>query len=94
MFSYRRAKTNATPRTWQICCAWIDAEHGAVEPGQRWPGVRAAQHRDLVTQHEDLDVLGRVGASEERQPAQHASQHQVGESEGHSGRSCLAGSGR
>jgi hypothetical protein len=29
--------------------------------------------RDLVTQHEDLDVLCRVGAGEERQPAQHAS---------------------
>src|SRR5947199_5327052 len=48
---------------------------GAVEPGRRWPGVRAAQYRHLVTQHEDLDVLRRVGAGEERQPAQHASDH-------------------
>jgi hypothetical protein len=40
------------------------AKHGAVGPGQRWAGVGAAQHGDLVTQHQDLDVLGGVGAGE------------------------------
>jgi len=64
------------------------AEYRAVEPRERWPVVRAAQHGDLMTQHQDLDVLCRVGAGEQRQPAQHASKHQVDESEGHSGRSC------
>jgi hypothetical protein len=29
-----------------------------------------------VTQHQDLDVLGGVGAGEQRQPAQHAGEHQ------------------
>jgi hypothetical protein len=44
-----------------------------------------------VTQHEDLDVFRCIGAGEQRQPAQHPSEHQVGESEGHSWRSsCLA----
>jgi len=61
------------------------AEYGAVKPGQRWPGVGAAQHGDLVPQHDDLDVLGGVGAGEQRQPAQHANEKQVGKSEGHSG---------
>jgi hypothetical protein len=69
------------------------AEHRSVGPGQCWPGV-AAQHGDLVTQHQDLDVLGGVGAGEQRQPAQHAKEHQVDESEGRSGRSCWLSSGR
>jgi hypothetical protein len=47
--------------------------------------VRAAQDGDFMTQHQDLDVLCRIGAGEQRQPAQHASKHQVDESEGHSG---------
>jgi hypothetical protein len=68
----------------------VRAEHGAVEPGQRWSGVRGAQHRDLVAQYEDFDVVRRVGAGEQCQPAQHVSKHQVGESEGHAGRSCSA----
>ena len=38
----------------------------------------------LVTQHEDLDILGRIGAGEQHQPAQHAGEHQIRESEGHS----------
>jgi hypothetical protein len=41
-----------------------------------------------VPQRQDLDVLRRVGAGEQRQPAQHANEYQVDESEGHSERSC------
>ena len=69
-------------------------EHGAVQPGQPWPGVVAAQHGDLMTQHQNLDVLGGIRAGEQRQPAQHAGKHQVRESEGHSERSCCAVPGR
>jgi hypothetical protein len=72
----------------------VTAEHGAVEPGQPWSGVVAAQHGDLVMQHQDLDVLGGISAGEQRQPAQHAGEHQVRESEGHGWRSCCAGPGR
>ena len=50
-----------------------------------------AQHGDLVAKHQNLDVLGCVGASEQRQPAQHAGEHQVRETEGHSDRSCCGG---
>ena len=46
--------------------------------GHRGSGAGAAQHGDLVRQHEDLGVLGGVGAGEQRQPAQYANQHQVG----------------
>jgi hypothetical protein len=49
---------------------------------------------DLVGQHQDLGVLGGVRAGEQRQPAQHANEHQVDESEGHSGRSCWPRQGR
>jgi hypothetical protein len=56
--------------------------------------VVSAQHGDLVTQDKDLAVLGGVGAGEKRQPAQHAGEQQVRESEGHGGRSCCAGRGR
>jgi hypothetical protein len=44
----------------------------------------SAQHCDLVTEHQDLDVFGCVGAGEQRQAAQHAGEQQIGESEGHS----------
>jgi hypothetical protein len=52
-------------------------------------GPDEAPHRDLVSQHEDLDVLGDVGAGEQREPAQHSSE--LRESSGHAGRSCCAG---
>jgi hypothetical protein len=44
----------------------------------------SAQHGDLVTKHKDLDVLGCVGPGEQRQPAQHAGEHEVRESKSHS----------
>jgi hypothetical protein len=50
----------------------------------------SAQHRGLVTEHQDLDVLGGLGLSEQYYPAQHVGEQQVGESEGYSGRSCCA----
>ena len=64
------------------------AEHGTVEPGECRSGIGAVQDGDLVSKREDLGVLGGIGAGEQRQPAQHANEHQVKESEGHSGRSC------
>ena len=70
------------------------AEHGAVEPGHLRAGVGAAQHGDFVPQREDLGVFGGVGAGEQRQPGQHANEHQVGKSEGHAERSCWGGAGR
>jgi hypothetical protein len=52
----------------------------------------SAQHGDLVPEHQDLDVLRRVGSGEQRQPAQHAGERQVGESKCHGERSCWAAS--
>jgi hypothetical protein len=46
-----------------------------------------------VTEHQDLNVLGCIGAGEQRQPTEHPDEQQVGESESRSGRSCCAGCG-
>ncbi len=43
-------------------------QDGAVRPDEAWPGHLSAQARDLVSQHEDLGVLGRLAAGEQCEP--------------------------
>ena len=50
----------------------------------------SAQHGDLVAEHQDLEVLGCIGSSEQRQPAEHAGERQVCELNSHGERSCWA----
>jgi hypothetical protein len=52
----------------------------------------AAQHCDLVAQDEQLGVLGRLPASEQREPAKELARDQVKESECHGWRSSPASS--
>jgi hypothetical protein len=52
--------------------------------------VVSAQDGDFVMEQQDLDVLCGVGAGEQRQPAQHAGEHQVRELADHGERSCWA----
>ena len=53
---------------------------------QRELGMPAAELQWIVvTQPQDLDVLGGIGSSEQCQPAQQAGEHQVEGSQGHSG---------
>ena len=93
----RNSVRGETSRTWRsgagssLLSALSTARSGQVSVGRV---LRAAQYRDLVSQRQDLGVLGGVGAGEQRQPAQHANEHQVDESEGHSARSCWLSSGR
>jgi hypothetical protein len=47
-----------------------------------WGGAVSAQHGDLGTEHQDLDVRGCIGASEQRHLAQHVGEHQVREADG------------
>jgi hypothetical protein len=56
------------------------AKRGAVDPRQGRAWVVSAQHGELVTEHEDLDVLGRAGSGEQRQSTQHSGEQQVTES--------------
>ena len=39
-------------------------EDGTIWLGGAWPGDLSAQHRDLVSQHQDLGVLGGLPAGE------------------------------
>ena len=43
----------------------------------------ATQDRDLVAQHEDLDLLGPVSAREQHKQLEDAPQHQVGKGPEH-----------
>ncbi|MER5914276.1 hypothetical protein ABT124_28305 [Streptomyces sp. NPDC001982] len=46
---------------WQV--PGQSCEHGAVRPGKAWPDAElAAQHRVLVAEREQFDVLGVLGA--------------------------------
>ena len=51
-----------------------------VSPGQPRRLDLPLEHGDLVTQDQDLGVLGAVGAGEQGQPAEHAQGREVGES--------------
>jgi len=99
----RRPTTNAAARRlrwWRrgrdrrsssLLSALSKARSGQVSVGRAF--VRRS-YRDLVPKRQDLGVLGRVGAGEQHQPAQHANEHQVDESEGHSARSRWLSSGQ
>jgi hypothetical protein len=50
---------------------------GPVRPGWKWPGNLSAQHCDLMSQHEDLGVLGRLPAGQQREPAGELTEDEV-----------------
>lgn len=58
-------------------------EHGAVRPAGAGPGDLSAQDRDLVSQNEDLGVLGRLLAGQQREPADELAEDEVEQSERH-----------
>jgi hypothetical protein len=60
---------------------------GPVRPG---PRLGAPQDGDLMSQHEQLGVLGRRRAAEQYQPAADPGEHQVEHADGHGRPSCPA----
>ena len=52
-------------------------EHGPVRPVQARTRVGATQHRNLVTQHEELDVLGGGRAAHQQVQPEHLQEDQV-----------------
>ena len=46
-------------------------EDGSVRPVHAWFRVRAAEHGDLVPQHEEFDVLGRGRAAHQHDQSEH-----------------------
>jgi hypothetical protein len=75
------------------------AQHGWQQPGQRrqdrpigpgrfGPDDLAAEHRDLMTQHQDLRVLRRLAAAQQHQPPKDPDHDQVEQANRHRPRSC------
>jgi len=62
-----------------------DRPVGPVRPG---PGDLTAEHRDLMTEHHDLRILGRLAATQQHQPAEDPDHDQVEQAKGHRPRSC------
>ena len=62
-----------------------DRPVGPVRPG---PGDLTAQHSDLMTQHKDLRVLGRLAAAQQHQPAKDPDHDQVEQANRDKPRSC------
>jgi hypothetical protein len=55
-------------------------EHCAIRPVHSWTWIRAAQHSDLVPQHQQLHVLGRRGPAEQDKPSTEPEEDQIHQS--------------
>ena len=55
----------------------------SVRPTQARPGHLTTQHRDFVTQNEDLDILGGGAAGEQSEPAEEPECDQIQQLEQH-----------
>ena len=60
-------------------------EHGPVRPIQARTRLGATQDGDLVTQHEELDVLGGGRAAHQQDQSEHVQKDQVQQSQRHVG---------
>jgi hypothetical protein len=67
------------------------ADDRPIRPGQAGPLAGALQHRDLVAQHQDLRVLGRIRARQQHQPTQQPNEDQVQQTNRHKPRSSPTG---
>ena len=65
-------------------------EDGTVRPVHPGPRLGPSQHRDLVPQDEQLDILGRCRSAEQDQPAADPDEYQVEQTDGHGRPSCRA----
>jgi hypothetical protein len=52
-------------------------EDGTVWPGGTRPWDLSAQHRDLVSQHQNLGIVGGLSAGEQCEPAEELAQDQI-----------------
>jgi hypothetical protein len=77
----------------------MGAQHGWQQPGERRqerpvgpvrlrPGDLTPEHRDLMAEHHDLRIPGRLAAAEQHQPAKDPDHDQVEQAKGHKPRSC------
>jgi len=66
-------------------------DHRAVRPAQPRASHLPLQHRELMAQQQDLDLLGYVRTSQQNQPANHTVSDQVPQVQTHAQRSCQPG---
>jgi hypothetical protein len=71
----RRDQTMATQRSRQP--PYERGEHGSVRPPQAWSRVAAPEHGDLVSPHEELDVLGGGRAAQQHDEAEDLLEDQI-----------------
>lgn len=83
----RRRRHESTPPTPSREQPGQRREHRTVRPEGAWPSDLSAQDHDLVSQHENLGVLGRLLAGQQREPAEEPAENEVEESEHHDWRS-------
>jgi hypothetical protein len=60
-----------------------DGNHGAVSPVRHRADDLPMQHRDLVPEYQDLDVLSGIAPRQEHQPAEHPDHGQVDKTDHH-----------
>jgi hypothetical protein len=63
----------------------------AVGPVRLRPGHLAAENHDLMAQHQDLRILGRLAPAQQDQPAEHADHEQVQQTDRHKRSRKIAG---
>ena len=59
-----------------------------VSPVRPGPGSLTPKHRDLMTEHHDLRIFGRLAAAQQHQPAKDSDHDQVEQPDAHEPRSC------
>jgi hypothetical protein len=59
-----------------------------IRPRQPPPSSLTAQHRDLATQHQNLQVFGHLASREQGKPADHPAEDQIKKTEHHRRRGC------
>ena len=60
-------------------------EDGPVRPVQAWSRVGAAEHRDLMPQNEELDVLGAGRAAQQQDQSEYLPEDQIQQPQRHGG---------
>jgi len=63
-------------------------QDGPVGPVRLRPGDLPPDYRDLMTEHHDLRILGRLAAPQQEQPAKHPDHDQIEQAKRHKPRSC------
>jgi hypothetical protein len=82
----RRDEPVGAQHSWQL--PGQRRQDGTVGPVRPGPGHLTAEPYDLMTEHHDLGILGRLAAAQQHQPAEDPDHDEVEQAKGHEPRSC------